>query len=41
MFILLASVYRQLKRMNYMEVAGIETIHVTIYDAVLHALRTV
>ena len=27
--------------MNYMDVAGIETIHVTINDAVLHTLKTV
>lgn len=34
-------VYQQLKRMNYMNVAGKETIHVTINDAVMHALKTV
>ncbi|CAF0940342.1 unnamed protein product [Rotaria sp. Silwood1] len=34
------TVYRQLKRMSYMDVAGRETIHVTINDAVLHALKT-
>ncbi|CAF0854145.1 unnamed protein product [Adineta ricciae] len=33
-------VYRQLKRMNYMDVASRETIHVTINDAVMHALKT-
>ncbi|CAF1011853.1 unnamed protein product [Rotaria sordida] len=32
-------VYHQLKRMNYMDVAGRETIHVSINDAVMHALR--
>ncbi|CAF2043604.1 unnamed protein product [Rotaria magnacalcarata] len=34
------TVYRQLLRMKYMQVAGRESIHVTINDAVLHALRT-
>ena len=38
---LLAIVYQHLKRMNYMDVAGLETIHVTINDAVLHTLKTV
>ncbi|CAF0736325.1 unnamed protein product, partial [Didymodactylos carnosus] len=33
-------VYRQLQRMNYMDIAGKDTIHVTINDAVLHALKT-
>ena len=37
----LATVYRQLKRLNYMNVAGRENIHVTINDAVMHALKTV
>lgn len=34
-------VYQQLKRMSYMAVAGRENIHVTINDAVMHALKTV
>ncbi|CAF4691136.1 unnamed protein product, partial [Didymodactylos carnosus] len=34
-------VYRQLKRMDYMKTAGSDTIHVSINDAVLHALKTV
>jgi len=38
---LIATVYQQLKRMNYMDVAGKESIHVTINDAVMHALKTV
>lgn len=38
---LLATVYRQLKKMSYMDVAGRENIHVTINDAVMHALKTV
>ncbi|CAF1658345.1 unnamed protein product, partial [Didymodactylos carnosus] len=33
-------VYRQLKRMDYMKTAGSDTIHVSINDAVLHALKT-
>ena len=37
----LAIVYQHLQRMSYMDVAGRETIHVTINDAVLHALKTV
>lgn len=38
---ILAVVYQHLKRMSYMDVAGLETIHVTINDAVLHTLKTV
>ncbi|CAF2630360.1 unnamed protein product [Rotaria sp. Silwood2] len=33
------TIYQQLKRMSYMDVAGRETIHVTINDAVMHALK--
>ncbi len=40
-FVLSATVYQQLKRMSYMEVAGKENIHVTINDAVMHALKAV
>ncbi len=39
--LLLATVYRQLRRMSYMDVAGRENIHVTINDAVMHALKAV
>jgi hypothetical protein len=38
---LLATVYQQLKRMNYTDIAGRENVHVTINDAVLCALKTV
>ncbi|CAF0970223.1 unnamed protein product [Adineta steineri] len=34
------TVYQQLKRMSYMDVAGLENIHVSINDAVMHALKT-
>ena len=40
-YFLLATVYQQLERMNYMDVGGKENIHVTINDAVMHALKTV
>jgi len=33
------TVYQQLKRMSYMDLAGQENIHVTINDAVMHALK--
>ena len=38
-FFLLATVYECLKRMNYMDVAGCESIYVTINDAVMHASK--
>jgi hypothetical protein len=41
LFFFLATVYQQLKRMSYMDVAGRENIHVTINDAVMRALKTV